>query len=114
MAKPTFDPTGTIGSLPCEVALNRILAERNNDKEIRSITQLVQKVRFRLKQLKHVPDKETAQYFCLLVKRDAEKRLEEITGHAVRKILLTDTLTSHTMNVLHAYFHEFNKNILDF
>lgn len=32
--KYPFDKTGTIGSLPCEISLNKILADKNDTKLI--------------------------------------------------------------------------------
>lgn len=99
-----FDPTGTIGSLPCERSLNKILADRGDPKLIKKITKLLQLARHRLKQLSYIPDKATREHFRVLHKRDMERSVEIITGSQVRGVPVSDVVASHTMCCLHAYF----------
>jgi len=100
-----FDATGTIGKLPCERSLNKILADRGDARLIKKVTKLLQLARFRLKQLKHIPDPATYWHFRVLHKRDMERGIEAITGSKVRGLPVTDVVASHMMCCLHAYFN---------
>lgn len=99
-----FDALGTLGSLPCEISLTKVLAARNDRKLISKITRLIFMARHKLQQLKFIPDKGTRESFRILHKRDTEQRLEEMMGVPVRGVPVTDMVVSHTMCCLNAYF----------
>jgi hypothetical protein len=99
-----FDKTGTIGSLPCERSLNNILAERGDPKLVRKVMRLLMVLRSRLKSLKDVKDQASLRHFRLLLRRETEKKVTEITGVPVRGVPSVDALASHTMCVINAYF----------
>lgn len=108
-----FDPTGTIGSMPCERSLNSILAEKADSKLIKKVTKLLQIARHRLKMLEFIPEKATREYFRVLLKHDMERCVEKITGFQVRGVPVTDALASHMMCCLHAYFAKDKNNAVE-
>ena len=101
-----FDATGTIGSLACEISLNKILSEKNNTILIKKIIKLLQRTKHRVKQLDYIPDASVREYFRIILQQDAEKTLSNITGLPVRGVPVTDLVVSHTMCCLCAYFKE--------
>lgn len=101
-----FDAIGTIGKKPCEVSLNKILAHKGDKKLISKIMKFLQNLKHDIAQLDFIPDKITKYKFKLLLKRDAEKRLETLMGIPCRGTLVTDLVMSHTMCCLNAYFRE--------
>lgn len=105
MRKP-FDATGTIGHRPCEVSLNKILAERNDPKLIRAITKLIHHCKAGLKAIQELSDMRLRVYFADLMRDDIEKKIAEITGVAVRGVPVTDVVASHTMCCVASYFRE--------
>jgi len=104
-----FDATGTIGSRPCEVALNKILAEKGDRRVIHKITKMLMECRRTLKALLVISDETTRSYLAALYRRDLETRIEKITGTPVRgkRLGKEDVLTSHTACCISAYFSNF-------
>lgn len=101
-----FDATGTIGSRPCELSLNKILAEKNNPKLIKYIVRLLQKVKFQFEQLNYIPDEATKHHFKNLLKEHAEDKVSKITGSPVRGVLVTDLVASHACCCINAYYKD--------
>ena len=83
-----FDATGTIGSRPCELSLNKILADKNDPRLNKKIIRILQATKHRFKQLASIPDDST----------------RSITGFAVRGELVTDVVTSHACCCINSYF----------
>lgn len=97
-----FDATGTIGKLPCEVNLNKILAKIENIQYAGKIITLLSNYRKILKQLRNV-DAPTKGYLVKLVREDTEQRLSDILGTPVRGVPVTNSIASHAMCCLAAY-----------
>jgi hypothetical protein len=102
-----FDAKGTIGSLPCEVSLNKILAERADPGEIHKITKLLQQTKAHLKSLLQVKNKQHRQHFALLLRRSVERTLADFSGVQVRGKPVNNPMVSHTMCCIAAYFRKF-------
>jgi hypothetical protein len=100
-----FDPTGTIGSMPCELSLNKILADKNDPRITKKIMKLLYVTKFRLKQLQNISDPATYTHFKIMLKHECENSVMKITGNPTRGQGKLDPLTSHTMCCLHAYFN---------
>ena len=99
-----FDATGTIGSRPCELSLNKILADKNDPRLNKKIIRILQATKHRFKQLASITDDSTRSYFKELLKKEAENTISNITGFAVRGELVTDVVTSHACCCINSYF----------
>lgn len=99
-----YDATGTIGSLPCEISLNKILAAKNDPKLNAKIMRVIYAVKHNLSQLKYIPDRKTRLNFKALLRNSIEDRVEKMMGVKVRGVPVTDVVVSHLMCCLHAYF----------
>jgi hypothetical protein len=107
-----FDVTGTIGSKPCEISLNRILAELNDPRLTRNIMRCINRCKNGLKALKSMPDKHWRACFRNYLQEICRKNVEKITGVQVKGVKIPqskgiEAVASHTMCCLHAYFAEF-------
>ena len=104
-----FDATGTIGSRPCEVHLNQILAEKNDPRLSHKVIKLLIECRTHLKALKAITNDKIRNHFVKIYQEDLERRVEKITGTPPRgkKLTKEDVLTSHTMCCLKSYFSNF-------
>ncbi len=109
--KCPFDAIGTIGSRPCEISLNKILADRNKPWLTRKILNLFYKVKHSLKSLQESNmAREDKIYFADLLFSEIEKKVCAITGvSAIRGVPVIDGLASHTACCIAAYFKEFKR-----
>lgn len=101
----SFDPIGTIGNMPCEISLNKILADINDPHLVRKTMRLLQVTKFRIKQLENISDKSTQSHFRILLIRECAQSVMKITGKPISGKEPIDPLTSHIMCCLHAYFN---------
>lgn len=99
-----FDATGTIGSLPCEISLNKILADKNDAVLSSKIIKLLQKYKANLKSLQEISDIATRKYFASLVRKETEIYLSKIMKIPVRRVPVSDIVASHTMCCIAAYY----------
>jgi len=102
-----FDATGTIGSLPCEVSLNKILARIDDPRTTKAITRILAQCREYLKALKDVKDIGKKRFFTSLLRENIENRalyqVSKLDTHPDRVVLGT-----HTLCCIAAYFRQFD------
>ena len=114
-AKETiFDPIGTIGSMPCEIYLGRLLNDPDGSKYkiTKSLLRLFNITKKRLKELQKLPSGD-AEYFRNLMMKEVRLRLEEITGHKLGKRgsydPCTDKITTVAFCCLKTYFKTYRE-----
>jgi len=87
---------GTIGSLKCEVNLNKILMEINDPKITKFVVPILVKFRYCLQQLAHIPD--------VSFRYNMMARLRDDFSKKVRERNLPEDVVSHTCCAIMAYY----------
>ncbi len=101
-----FDVTGTIGSLPSEISVGKILSEKNDKKLIGRVVKFLQISKRRFKSLQKLEDEDSKIYFLNLYREEVENLLSKITGFQCRGVKITDPLTSHVACCIATYFKQ--------
>lgn len=90
MAVRLFDPTGTIGGLSCEIALNKVLAAKADPSLSKRIIKLLHRAKLCVKQLELLTHEPTKAYLKTILKKEIERDITAKTGFAVRGEPVTD------------------------
>jgi hypothetical protein len=90
---------GTIGNNPCEISLNEILMEKNDDKLVHKVCARIHKFRKDLKSFMEISDSSFREQMFQLYLKDVKRTIERYN--------IPEEVHSHLRCCLHAYVSEY-------